>query len=106
MSVVTRWLPRTVLSAWRKRSLRDPVLIQQLLHADGLGFRSMARNRCSTETYSSPMALASSSALTSALFRYWPMYGCPPWTFTRAFSASFHPVQEMLLLDLHFFYHL
>ncbi len=42
---------------------------QLIAHAVRSGCRSMDKNRCSTDTYSSPMAFASSSALTRTLFR-------------------------------------
>ena len=48
----------------------------------------MERNRCSTETYSSPMALASSSAFTSTLLASWLKYTCPPDTFGSFSMAS------------------
>ena len=48
---------------------------------DGLSFFKILKNKCSTETYSSPIAFASSSALIIALFKCCPIYGCPPETF-------------------------
>ena len=47
------------------------------------------RNRCSTETYSSPIAFASFSAFTRDLFRYCPNLRSPPDTFTLASKAFF-----------------
>ena len=71
LSLVTRWFPRTVDRAWRKRSLVMPYSFQ-IWAISRLGFLIMARKRCSTDTYSSPSCRASSSALTRTLFRSAP----------------------------------
>ena len=68
MSLTTRWLPRTVDNACKNVSLVMLYILSRFL-TDRLGCLIRAKNRCSTETYSSPMDLASSSALISTLFK-------------------------------------
>ncbi len=86
MSLVTLWFPLTVDSAFRKRSAVMPYSFQ-IWAISRLGNLSMARNRCSTDTYSSPSTLASSSALTSTLFRSLPTKTLPPCTLVRLTTA-------------------
>ena len=77
LSDVTLWLPLTVESALRNSSFVIPNERNSSL-TSLLPFLSMARNKCSTETYSSLIALASSSALKSTSFNAWLICAWPP----------------------------
>ena len=66
VSLVTRWLPRTPISAARKPSRVTPACASRRPPADSFPSSIWARAKCSTETYSSFSFLASSSALTNS----------------------------------------
>ena len=83
---MTFWLPRICASAFKKVSLVIPYCLNSAF-MPRFGYFSTARNRCSTEVYSSPIALASSGAFRSTLLRSAPIYGLAPLTLTRASSA-------------------
>ena len=61
LSLVTLWLPRTSESTCKKRFLS---ILQSFINAliSLLGWARRLKNKCSTETYSSPILFASSSA--------------------------------------------
>ena len=64
---VTRWLPRTAVSACRNAVAGQPVLRAAAARPRSLTpSSSSARSRCSTETYSSLSRLASRSAASSS----------------------------------------
>ena len=68
MSLTTRWFPRTVERACKKL-FRSMAYKRNSSFKARLGSLNRHKNRCSTETYSSPMAFASSSALMRTLLR-------------------------------------
>ena len=73
LSVVTRWLPRTARSASRKFFFSTPASFS--IFAQGVfPSSSMPRTRCSTETYSSFIVRAASSACISTFARSFEMY--------------------------------
>ena len=63
LSEVTRWLPRTWRSAARNLPSSTPALFR--MSEDGDATRSAPRTRCSTDTYSSFISFAASSAFIS-----------------------------------------
>ena len=70
-SVVTRWLPRTSLRAASTDAVSRPAFCRIRAVSERLSPSSMARSRCSTETYSSLRRRAWSSALTIRVWNSW-----------------------------------
>ena len=67
-ALVTRWLPRTSVSALRNSSRRMLSVLKILPMPVVAGSSNMASAKCSTLTYSSLSLFASSWALTRSLF--------------------------------------
>ena len=89
LSVTTFWLPRT-----EDRACKNPSFVIWNSLKSSWIFLSpsfkRAKKRCSTETYSSPIAFAWSSAFIITLLASWEKYCCPPETLGRLliFSSS------------------
>ena len=82
LSLVTLWLPLTFDNACKNLSFVIwHCFISALISLSGCASR--LKNKCSTETYSSPICFASSSAYINVWFKYWSIWSCPPVTFGR-----------------------
>ena len=87
LSVITFWFPLTEESAARNFSFVIPNSLNSSRIVLSPSF-SRARKICSTDTYSSPMAFAWSSAFMTILFASCEKYCCPPETLGSALIFS------------------
>ena len=86
-SLSTLWLPLISASSLRNAFLLTPQPLRSSLISES-ALSTMPRNKCSTDTYVSPICFASFSAWMRAFEKLFPAYILPPLTFGNLASLS------------------